>query len=172
MTSARRLVDIRILNAVTPDGGQVGYATEHLYADLLEMVGGDSNGLRVVVPDLIATAKRVSRADDTVRYEVKHGDVTVVLESSGVGQWLVMRYGSVLDDEVVQWWAGLNDDQRSRVKQAAEDAADKHDVGLAGVQVLSDTRCPIGSIATKWEENPEYAWSWPESLRQFVLDQN
>ena len=27
---------------------------------------------------------------------------------------------SGLDDLVVKWWAGLNDDQRSRVKQAAE----------------------------------------------------
>lgn len=75
-----------------------------------------------------------------------------------------------LHDLVVKWWAGLNDDQRARVKEAAEQAAETHNVGIAGVQVLIDTRCPVGPIGTKWDENPEYAWTWPESLRQFVLD--
>ncbi|MFN3003457.1 hypothetical protein ACK12G_09390 [Mycolicibacterium wolinskyi] len=78
---------------------------------------------------------------------------------------------SGLDDLVVTWWAGLNDDQRSRVKQAAEQAAGKYNVGLAGVKVLIDTRCPVGPVGTKWDENPDYAWTWPESVRQFVLDQ-
>lgn len=78
---------------------------------------------------------------------------------------------SGLDDLVVKWWAGLNDDQRSRVQQAAENADGKHNVGTEGVKVLIDTRCPVGPIGTKWDENPEYAWTWPESVRQFVLDQ-
>lgn len=34
----------------------------------------------------------------------------------------------------------------------------------------ADARC-MGPVGTKWEENPEYAWTWPESLRQFVIDQ-
>jgi hypothetical protein len=76
---------------------------------------------------------------------------------------------SGLDDDVAKWWDGLNDDQRSRVKQAAEEAAGKHNVGLVGVQVLIDTRCPVGPVGTRWDENPEYAWTWPESVRQFVL---
>ncbi|QFS89123.1 hypothetical protein FIV07_00115 [Mycobacterium sp. THAF192] len=78
---------------------------------------------------------------------------------------------SPLKDEVVRWWAGLNDDQRSRVKQAAEQAAEKHDVGIAGVEVLIDTRCPMGPVGTKWGADPEYAWTWPDWLRQFVIDQ-
>ncbi|CAN3126266.1 hypothetical protein ACNUDN_00110 [Mycobacterium sp. smrl_JER01] len=78
---------------------------------------------------------------------------------------------SGLDSLVVKWWAGLNNDQRSRVKQAAAHADGKHNVGAAGVKVLIDTRCPIGPIATKFDENPEYAFTWPESVRQFVLDQ-
>lgn len=76
-----------------------------------------------------------------------------------------------LHDSVVKWWDGLNQDQRSRVKQAAEGAAGKHNVGLDGVQALIDTRCPVGPVGTKWEDNTEYAWAWPESLRQFVIDQ-
>lgn len=72
---------------------------------------------------------------------------------------------------VVKWWASLNDDQRSQVKQSAEDAADTYNVGLEGVRALIDTRCPMGPVGTKWDDNPEYAWSWPEPLRQFVLDQ-
>lgn len=76
-----------------------------------------------------------------------------------------------LEDFVVKWWAGLNDEQRSQVKQAAEAAGDTHNVGLGGVRVLLDTRCPVGPVGTKWEDNPDYAWTWPESLRQFVIDQ-
>jgi len=78
---------------------------------------------------------------------------------------------SGVDDEVVKWWAGLNDDQRSRVKQAAEQAHGTHNVGLAGVKVLIDTGCPVGPVGTRWDTNPEYAWTWPESIRQFVIDQ-
>lgn len=78
---------------------------------------------------------------------------------------------SGLEDDVVTWWDGLNDDQRSRVKQAAEQAAEKHDVGISGVKVLIDTRCPVGPVGTKWDDNPDYAWSWPESLRRFIIDQ-
>lgn len=78
---------------------------------------------------------------------------------------------SGFDDLVVKWWAGLNDDQRSRAKQAAEDAGGKYNVGADAVKVLIDIRCPIGPIATKFDENPEYAFTWPESVRQFVLDQ-
>lgn len=79
---------------------------------------------------------------------------------------------SGLDDDVAKWWAGLNDEQRSRVKQAAEEAAGKHNVGLAGVRVLGDTRCPVGPVGTKWDDNADYAWTWPESLRAFVLNQD
>jgi len=77
-----------------------------------------------------------------------------------------------LDDLVAKWWDHLTDDQRARVKQAAEDAGGKHNVGTAGVKVLIDTGCPVGPVGTRWDTNPEYAWTWPESLRQFVLDQD
>ncbi|QZT56594.1 hypothetical protein [Mycolicibacterium austroafricanum] len=79
---------------------------------------------------------------------------------------------SGLDDLVAKWWAGLNDEQRARVKQAAEQADGKHDVGTAGVQVLIDTRCPVGPVSIKWDDNTEYARKWPESVRQFVIDQD
>lgn len=171
MTSSTNLVDIRLLGAATPDGVQVGYATQHLYSDLLGFAGGDRSGLGVIVRDLVATARRVSSTDSSVRYEVRHGGAVVVLEAAEPDHLLVMRYGVVLDDEVAQWWAGLNDEQRAQVKQAAEDAGGKHNVGLLGVKVLIDTHCPVGPVGTKWDDNPEYAWTWPESLRRFVLDQ-
>lgn len=74
---------------------------------------------------------------------------------------------SGFDDLVVKWWAGLNEDQRSRVKQAAEN----HELDSTGVKLLIDTRCPVGPVGTRWDADPEYAWAWPESLRQFVIDQ-
>lgn len=74
---------------------------------------------------------------------------------------------SGLDELVVKWWDRLNADQRSRVKQAAE----HHRLDSDGVRALSDTRCPYGPIGTKWDAEPDYAWTWPESLRQFVLEQ-
>jgi hypothetical protein len=74
---------------------------------------------------------------------------------------------SGLEDDVAKWWERLNDDQRSRVKQAAE----KSDTDADGAKVLIDTRCPVGPIGTRWDNNPEYSWTWPESVRQFVLDQ-
>lgn len=74
---------------------------------------------------------------------------------------------SGLDKHVIQWWDRLNNDQRSRVQQAAEN----HRLDPAGVKALIDTRCPIGPVGSRWEADPEYSWTWPESLRQFVLDQ-
>lgn len=68
---------------------------------------------------------------------------------------------SGLEDDVVTWWDGLNDDQRSRVKQAAEQAAEKHDVGIAGVKVLIDTRCPVGPVGTKWDSGYQPVMAHP-----------
>lgn len=72
-----------------------------------------------------------------------------------------------LHDHVAKWWNRLNDDQQARVKQAAEN----HDLDSTGVKVLIDTRCPVGPVGTRWEADPEYKWTWPESVRQFVIDQ-
>ncbi|MDX1870963.1 hypothetical protein SBI67_02410 [Mycolicibacterium sp. 120266] len=170
MTGSAALVDIRHLGAATTDGVLVGFATEHLYHDLIGFAGGDPNGLRVIVPDLVATAKHVPTTDRPVRYEAHHGGAVIVLEGDDSTK-LVMRYGVPLEALVAKWWDGLTDDLRSRVKQAAEQAAGKYNVGADGIRILIDTRCPVGPVATAWEVNPDFAWSWPESLRKFVLDQ-
>lgn len=75
---------------------------------------------------------------------------------------------SGLDDHVAKWWDRLDDDRRSQVKQAAQ----KHDLDTAGVKLLIDTRCPVGPVGTKWDADPDYQWAWPESVRQFVIDQD
>ena len=62
----------------------------------------------------------------------------------------------------------LSDDQRARVKAAADD--DQLDAD--GTRLLLDTGCPIGPVGTKWEAEPEYSWSWPESVRTFVTAQD
>jgi hypothetical protein len=69
--------------------------------------------------------------------------------------------------EVQKWWDRLSDDQRTRVKTAAEE----HNLDAAGTQLLVDTGCPIGPVGTKWESEPEYSWIWPESVRAFVAEQ-
>ena len=69
--------------------------------------------------------------------------------------------------ELQKWWNRLSDDQKARVKRAAE----HHQLDAAGTQLLIDTRCPVGPVGTKWEADPEYSWSWPESVRDFVVAQ-
>jgi hypothetical protein len=69
--------------------------------------------------------------------------------------------------EVQKWWDRLSDGQRTRVKTAAEE----HHLDAAGTQLLVETGCPIDPLGTKWESEPEYSWSWPESARAFVAEQ-
>jgi hypothetical protein len=66
-----------------------------------------------------------------------------------------------------KWWDRLSDDQKDRVARAAE----KHQLDAAGKQLLLDTGCPVGPVGTKWEADPDYSWSWPESVRTFVTEQ-
>jgi hypothetical protein len=66
-----------------------------------------------------------------------------------------------------EWWGRLTDDQRDRVKQAAQD----NDTSAAISRLLADTRCPVGLIGTAWETDPQYSWHWPEGIRGFIADQ-
>jgi hypothetical protein len=63
-----------------------------------------------------------------------------------------------------KWWALRSDDQRAKLKQAAN----SDDLDTSTVQLLLNTKCPIGPVGTKWESQPEYAWSWPSSVRTFI----
>jgi hypothetical protein len=72
-----------------------------------------------------------------------------------------------LDSHLQKWWRQRSDDQRRALKQAAD--ADRMDPSI--VKLLLGTECPVGPVGTKWESQPEYAWSWPESVRGFITDQ-
>lgn len=69
--------------------------------------------------------------------------------------------------ELLEWWERRSDDQRIALKQAAQQG----DMGADTVQLLINTRCPGSPIGTKWESQPQYAWSWPESVRTFIVAQ-
>lgn len=69
-----------------------------------------------------------------------------------------------LDDHLQKWWRQRSEDQRRALKQAADE--DRMDP--ATVKLLLGTECPVGPIGTKWESQPEYEWSWPESVRTFI----
>lgn len=66
-----------------------------------------------------------------------------------------------------KWWDRRSDDQRARLKQATENHRLEPDV----VTLLMDTQCPVGPIGTRWESDPEFAWSWPDDVRTFVREQ-
>jgi hypothetical protein len=86
------MVDVRHLGAVTPDGRPVVLMTQRLYDDLLSFAGGKTSGLRVIVPDLAATAKSIAgEGTGSARYEATHGAVVIWLtETSSDG--LLMSY--------------------------------------------------------------------------------
>lgn len=66
-----------------------------------------------------------------------------------------------------EWWNRLSEDQKARVKEAAEHQL----LDASGTQLLLETRCPVGPVGTKWESEPEFGWGWPDSVRQFVIGQ-
>lgn len=72
-----------------------------------------------------------------------------------------------LDTELQKWWACRSDEQRARLEQAAEHGR----LEAPTVHLLLNTRCPLGPVGTKWQSQPEYMWSWPESVRTFIVAQ-
>lgn len=72
-----------------------------------------------------------------------------------------------LDDRVPGWWGRLGDAQRSEIKRAAQSQRLDNDV----LRLLDDTGCPMTPTALSDGLNLGNAYEWPDSLRQFVLDQ-
>ncbi|WP_111512361.1 hypothetical protein [Mycobacterium kyogaense] len=66
----------------------------------------------------------------------------------------------------LQWWDRLNDDQRARVK----DAAERNDTSAATAKLLADTQCPVGLMGAAWE-GQDMTFNWSRGIRQFVIDQ-
>jgi hypothetical protein len=77
------------------------------------------------------------------------------------------RTGVFAEAEVQKWWDRLSDDERTRVKTAAEE----YHLDAAATELLIETGCPIGPVGTRWASEPEPSWSWPESVRMFVIRQ-
>ncbi len=70
-----------------------------------------------------------------------------------------------LDDRVPGWWANLDADQQSRLKQAAQSRR----LNADGRRLLQETDCPMTPTAIGDGLNGENAFDWPDSLLQFVL---
>jgi hypothetical protein len=66
-----------------------------------------------------------------------------------------------------EWWENRSEDQRQALTAAAQE--DRMDGDT--VRLLLGTRCPVGPIGTKWESQPEYGWSWPQSVQSFIAAQ-
>ncbi len=73
---------------------------------------------------------------------------------------------TTLDNHLRKWWALRSYEQRRALKDAAEQ--DRMDDST--VQLLIGTECPAGPVGTQWEAQPEYAWSWPEAVRTFIVE--
>jgi hypothetical protein len=71
------------------------------------------------------------------------------------------------EPQLQQWSAARSDEQHASLKQAAQ----SHQLDADTVKLLFDTQCPVGPVGTNWEAEPEYDWSWPESVRTFVATQ-
>lgn len=95
-----------------------------------------------------------SEAEKTVRGEV----------STLRRRWIE---AALVETHLQRWWNRRSDDQRAQLKRAA----DSGQMNAATVQLLLSTECPIGPVGTKWENQPEYAWSWPDSVRTFISAQ-
>jgi hypothetical protein len=66
-----------------------------------------------------------------------------------------------------KWWDRLTDGQRAHLRAAiAED-----DLEPTTVRMLTETDCPVGPVGTTWDAQPEYGWSWPGIVRNFVSEQ-
>lgn len=75
---------------------------------------------------------------------------------------------TTVDHHLQKWWAQRSDEQRRALKDAAEQ--DRMDAST--VRLLIGTGCPVGPVGAKWEAQPDYAWSWPQAVRAFIVAQD
>jgi hypothetical protein len=68
--------------------------------------------------------------------------------------------------QLQQWWAARSDEQRATLKQATQTYKLEPDT----VSLLFDTACPF-PIGGKWETQPDWDWSWPLNVREFITAQ-
>jgi hypothetical protein len=65
-----------------------------------------------------------------------------------------------------KWWDRLTDGQRAHLRAAIEE----DDLEPTTVSMLAETDCPVGHVGTTWDAQPEFGWSWPAIVREFVTE--
>lgn len=68
------------------------------------------------------------------------------------------------EPQLQKWWAARSEDQRATLKQAALKTTLEQDT----VTLLFNTQCPVGPVGTKWETQPDWDWTWPGNVREFI----
>ncbi|WP_078309205.1 hypothetical protein [Mycobacterium sp. 96-892] len=71
------------------------------------------------------------------------------------------------EDLWAKWWVELSEDQRERLKRAAEMDTMDAETG----QFVLQTNPPIGLAGGKWEHELDFSWSMSPSLREFIQAQ-
>ncbi len=71
------------------------------------------------------------------------------------------------EKHVIEWWGRCSEEQRAQFKKSAQE----HRVDPDTLKLLIETRLPYGPVGTRWDADPDYAWSWPSEIRDFVLAQ-
>jgi hypothetical protein len=69
-----------------------------------------------------------------------------------------------IEQHINEWWSDRSEEHRQTLTAAA--AADR--VDGATVRLLIETRCPVGPVGTTWESQPDFGWTWPNSVRTFI----
>lgn len=72
------------------------------------------------------------------------------------------------EEHVIKWWGRCSDEQRAQLKKAAEST---RIVDSDTLELLVATRPPYGPVGTRWDSDPEFSWSWPSEMRDFILSQ-
>lgn len=68
---------------------------------------------------------------------------------------------------LLKWWERRSDEQRARLKQAANTEL----LGSDTVDLLFNTACPYGPVAGKWVIAHDWDCRWPEDVRAFIKAQ-
>ncbi|KYH43677.1 hypothetical protein [Branchiibius sp. NY16-3462-2] len=72
-----------------------------------------------------------------------------------------------IQQKVDAWWDRLSPASRGTLGAAVDDDNLSPEV----VSLLIESQCPIGPVATKWEGQEDYSWSWSDRIQDFVTSQ-
>lgn len=72
-----------------------------------------------------------------------------------------------IQQKVDAWWDRLSPASRETLAVAAAN----DDLSPEVVSLIIESQCPIGPVATKWEGQEHYSWSWSDRIQDFVIVQ-